>query len=74
MRNLIEHLTTVDIQQIINVGAKLIKIYEGVFCRGNFKVSPFREALDKLFASRQNYKDGNNNFMQLLVKLLMNSF
>ena len=39
----------------------------------NFKVSPFRKVIDKLFALRQKYKDEGNDFMQLLVKLLMNS-
>ena len=36
-------------------------------------MSPFRKVFDKLFALRQKYKDENNDVMQLLVKLLMNS-
>ena len=31
------------------------------------------KVIDKLFAVRQKYKDENNDVMQLLVKLLMNS-
>ena len=57
MRNgyIIEHLTSVDIQGIVKIGGIVIEIYEGVFYRDNFKVSPLRKAIDKLFALRQKY-------------------
>ena len=44
MRNgyIIDNLTSVDIQEIIKIGGKVIEIYEGVIYRENFKVSPFR--------------------------------
>ena len=75
MRNqyIIDHLTSVDIQEIVKIGGKVIEIFEGVIYRENFKVSPFRKVIDKLIASRQKYKDQNNDVMQLLVKFLMNS-
>ena len=75
MRNgyIIDTLTSVDIQEIVKIGGKVVQIYEGVIYRENFKVSPFRKVIDKLFALRQKYKDKNNDVMQLLVKLLMNS-
>ena len=75
MRNgyIVDTLTSVDIQEIVKIGGKVIEIYGGVIYRENFKVSPFRKVIDKLFASRQIYKDENNDVMQLLVKLLMNS-
>ena len=75
MRNgyIVDTLTSVDIQEIVKIGSKVIQIFEGVIYRENFKVSPFRKVIDKLFALRQKYKDENNDVMQLLVKLLMNS-
>ena len=75
MRNgyIIDTLTSVDIQEIIKVGGKVIEIYEGVIYRKNFKVSPFRKVFDKLFGLRQKYKDEGNDVMQMLIKLLMNS-
>ena len=75
MRNgyIIEHLTSVDIQEIVKIGGKVIEIYEGVIYRENFKLSPFRKVIVILFALRQKYKDENNDVMQLLVNLLMNS-
>ena len=75
MRNgvLIDTLTSVDIQEIVKIGGKVIENYEGVIYRENFEVSPFRKVIDKLFALRQKYKDENNEVMQSLVILLMNS-
>ena len=76
MRNgyIIDYLTSVDIHEIVKIGGRLGEIYEGVIYRENFKVSPFRKKIDKLFAFlRQKYKDENNDVMQFLVKLLMNS-
>ena len=75
MRNgyIIDTLTSVDIQEIVKIGGKFIEIYEGVIYRKNFKVSPFRRVIDILFKLRKKYRDENNDVMQLLVKLLMNS-
>ena len=44
MRNgyITDTLTSVDIQEIVEIGGKVFQIYEGVFYRENFKVSPFR--------------------------------
>ena len=75
MRNgyIIDHPTSVYIQEIVKIGGKVIEIYEGVIYRENFRVSPFGKVIDKLFALGQKYKDENNDIMHLLVKLLMNS-
>ena len=74
MRNgyIIDHLTSVDIRENIKIGGKVIENYEGVIYRENFKVSPFRKDIDKLFALRQKHKDEGNEVMQLSVKLIMN--
>ena len=55
MRNgyIVEYLTSVDIQEIVKIGGKVIQIYEGVIYQENFKVSPFRKVIDNLFALRQ---------------------
>ena len=71
--NIIDTLTSVDIQEIVKIGGKVVEIYEGVIYRENFKVSPFRKVIEKLFALRQKYKDQKNDLMQGLVKLIMNS-
>ena len=67
MRNeyIIDTLTSVDIREIVKIGGRVIEIYEGVIYRENFKVSPFRKVIDKLFALRQKYKDEGNDVMQL---------
>ena len=38
-------LTSVDIQEIVKIGGKVIEIYEGVIYRENFKVSPFKKVI-----------------------------
>ena len=75
MRNgyIINTLTSFDFQENVKIGGKVIEIYEGVIHPKNFKVSPFRLVIDRLFALRQKYKDEKNEDMQLLVKLLINS-
>ena len=75
MRNgyVVDTLTSVDIQQIVQIGGKVEEIYESVIYREKFGVSPFRKLIDKLFALRQKYKKEKDDVMQILVKLLMNS-
>ena len=41
-----DHLTSVDIQEIVKVRGKVVEIYESVIYRENFKVSPFRKNID----------------------------
>ena len=73
MRNgyIVDTLTSVGICEIVKLGGNVIEIYEGVIYRENFKVSPFRKVIEKLFALRQKYKDEKNELMQGLVKLIM---
>ena len=75
MRNgyIIDHITSIEIQEIFEIGGKVIEMYEGVIYRENFKVSPIKKVNDKLFVLRQKYKDENNEVMHFLVKLIMNS-
>ena len=75
MRNgyIIDILTSVDICEIVKIGGKVVEIYKGVYYRDNFKVSPFRKVIEKLFAVRKKYKAEKNDLMQGLVKLNMNS-
>ena len=51
MRNgyIIDTLTSVYMQEIVINGGKVVEIYEGVISRENFKVSPFKKTIDKLF-------------------------
>ena len=66
-------LTSVDIQEIVKIGGKVLQIYEVAIYRENFTIKPFEKVIDKLFALRLKYKRENNGVMQLLVKLIMNA-
>ena len=61
-----------DIQEVVEMGGKVIEIYEGVVYRETFKVSPHRKVIEKLIAFRQKDKDERIGLMQNLVKLIMN--
>ena len=70
---ILDTLTSVDIQEIVKIGGEVIEIYEGVIYRENFKISPFRKVIEKLYSLGKKYKDEKNVLMQGLVKLIMNS-
>ena len=65
---IIDTLTSVDFQEVVKMVGKFIRIYEGVIYKENFKISPFRKVIEKLFALGQKYKDGENDLMKGLVK------
>ena len=75
MRNgyIIGILKYVDIQEILKIGGKLVQIYKGLIYRENFKISPFRKFIEKVFAFRQKCKDESNDLMQSFNKLIMKS-
>ena len=70
--HIIDTLSSVDIQENIKIGVKMIEIYEGLVCRENIKGFLLRK-FDKLFVLRQNYKDEDIEIMQIMVKLSLNS-
>ena len=70
---IIETLTSVDIQEDVKIGGKVIEFYENVIYRENFKKSPFRKVIQKLVALRQRDEDRKNDLWQGLVKLIKNS-
>ena len=75
MRNgyIVDVLISVDIQETVKYGEKLIQIYNGAVYRTNFKFSPFGKVIKKLFALGQRYNDEGIDLVHSLVKLIMNS-
>ena len=51
MRNgyITQVLTSVDIQEIVKIGGKVIEVHEGVIYRENYEVIPFKKGIDKIF-------------------------
>ena len=68
----IDTSTSVDSCEIVEIGGRVIEIHHGVNYRENFKISPYRKAIEKLFALRQKYQDEHNDLMQGLVILILN--
>ena len=75
MRNgyIFDTLTSVEICEIVKTGGRVIDTYKSVSYQENFKISPFGEVIEKLFALRQKYKVEHGDLLQGLVKLIMNS-
>ena len=67
-------LTSVDVQEIVKIGVRVIEIYEGVTYRKFFRINPFEKVITKMFALRQKYKLEIIDVMQLLVKLILKAF
>ena len=70
---IIDTLASVDIQKNVCIAERVCRIFEGVVYRENFKISPFRKVLEKLYALRKKCKDERNTLLQSLDKLIMNS-
>ena len=52
--NILDTLTSVDVFEINKSAGKVNEIYEGVIYRKNFKISPYKKVIEKLFTLRQN--------------------
>ena len=63
----VDILTSVEIQEIVKIGRKVLEVYEGVIYRETFKVSPFEKVFDILFEIRQKYKDEIDDVKQSVV-------
>ena len=70
----VDVLTSTDFQEFFKFWGEVIKVLEGLINRKQFRISPFRKVKEKLFASRQKYKDEGNGFLQDFVELIMNGF
>ena len=50
----------------------MIEIYEGITYGENFKITPIRKIIEKLFALGQKLRDERLDLMQGLVKIIIN--
>ena len=66
-------LNSVDIQEIVRCGGKILRIYDGFVYEENYVKSPFREYVENLFDLRLKYKEEKNTVGSDLIKLLLNS-
>jgi DNA polymerase type B, organellar and viral len=66
-------LSSVDMEEIVKIGGKIIRIYEGVIFTSHYEESPFKKFVEHLFELRLKYKKESNDIMQNLVKLMLNS-
>ena len=62
-----QHLTSVDIEQIVRTGGIIKEFYEGFFC-DNLNFNPFKEYILDMAAKRNEYKKQGKNILQDLCK------
>jgi hypothetical protein len=65
-------LNSVDIQEIVRTGGKIVRIYEGIVYEKNLSGSLFRSYIEKLFNHRKKCKEEGNSVGSDNAKLNMN--
>ncbi|ESO88560.1 hypothetical protein LOTGIDRAFT_165343 [Lottia gigantea] len=65
--------TSVDIQEIVKAGGKIIKILDGIVYEENFKTPPYRDYILILKELRNKYKKEGDMVVSNCMKLLGNS-
>ena len=63
--------TNVELRKAMSLGYVIRKVYKNIYFKE--KCCPFRGYVDELYGQRMNYKSNNNDSMQFIVKILMNS-
>ena len=54
------YINSVDIQEIVRAGGKILKIHDGFVYEKNYNISPFRKYVSSLFELRLKYKKEGN--------------
>ena len=62
-----QHLTSVDIEEVVRVGGVIKKFYEGFIC-DNLDYNPFEEYILDMTAKRNEYKKQGKNILQDMCK------
>ena len=66
-----QHLTSVDIEQIVRIGGIILEFIEGFIC-DNLDYNPFTEYVHDLIDKRNEYKNQGKNILQLMFKDTVN--
>ena len=66
-----QHLTSVDIEQIVRIGGVILEFIEGFIC-DNLDYNPFTEYVHDLIEKRNQYKKQGKNILQLMCKDTVN--
>ena len=69
--NFTQHLTSVDIEEVVRTGGVIKEIYEGFIC-DNLDFNPFEEYILDMTAKRNEYKKQGKNILQDMCKKISN--
>ena len=70
--DIIQHLTSVDIEEVVRSGGCIVKILEGFFC-DNLEFNPFERFIIDMTNKRNKFKEENKTLLQTLIKKVSNS-
>ena len=62
-----QHLTNVDIEEVIRLGGYIVKTLEEFMC-DNLKFNPFERFIIDITNKRNEYKEENKTLLQILTK------
>ena len=66
-----QHLTSVDIEEVVRVGGVIKEFYEGFIC-DNLDYNPFKEYILDMTVKRNEYKKQGKNILQDMCKKISN--
>ena len=67
-----QHLTSVDIEEVVRSGGYIVKILEGFVC-DNLEFNPFERFIIDMSNKRNKFKEENKTLLQTLTKNVSNS-
>ena len=67
---IIDHVTSIDLEEIVRVGGRVLKFFEGFIC-DQLEYSPFYEIINDLNNMRNKYKKDGLEILQKMCKQIM---
>ena len=67
-----QHMTSVDIEEVVRQGGYIVKILEGFIC-DNIEFNPFERFIIDMTNKRKKYKEENKTLLQTLTEKVSNA-
>ena len=68
--DIIQHLTTVDIEEVVRSGGYIVKMLEDFIC-DNLEFIPFERFIIDMTNKRNNFKEENKTLLQTLTEMFL---
>ena len=71
--DIVQHLTSVDIEEVVKSGGFIVKILEGFIC-DNLEFNPFERFIIDMTNKRNKFKEENKTILQTITKKVSNGY